>query len=175
MRRSFGKQKVVKKFDMSTSIGKNKTWQRNKKNILLLKMENGKIKKSSKFIKSFLYLIAISLILSSFLLSAPQKTTIKEILDNPDTYNQKEVIVVGEVINFKPTISKKGNPYTTFSLIDDDYNALKVFIWGHQEIKNKDIKNNDKVEVIGIFKKIKYVGKYRFYNEIEAENIKKRR
>ncbi|HRR96622.1 MAG TPA: hypothetical protein P5150_07860 [Candidatus Ratteibacteria bacterium] len=131
-------------------------------------MENGKIKKSSRFIKSFLYLIAISLILSSFLLSAPQKATIKEILNNPDTYNQKEVIVVGEVINLKPTISKKGNPYTTFSLIDDDYNALKVFTWGHPEINN-----DDKVEVIGIFQKIKYVGKYRFYNEIEAKNIKK--
>ncbi|MDD3725919.1 MAG: hypothetical protein PHI44_01805 [Candidatus Ratteibacteria bacterium] len=131
-------------------------------------MENGKIKKSSKFIKSILYLITISLVIPSILSSAPQKATIKEILNNPDTYNQKEVIVVGEVINFKPTISKKGNPYTTFSLIDDDYNALKVFIWGHPEINN-----DDKVEVIGTFQKIKYVGKYRFYNEIEADSIKK--
>jgi len=117
--------------------------------------------------------IGVSFIISSLVFASPQKATIKDILDNPDKYDQKEVIVEGKVEKIKLTVSKKDNPYTTFNLIDDDYNGIKVFIWGHQEIKNKGIKNNEKVEVIGTFQKVKYVGKYRFYNEIEAESIKK--
>lgn len=104
---------------------------------------------------------------------ASQNVSIKKILKNPDEYHGKFVIVEGEVENLSLKTSKKGNHYTTFSLRDKEGNLLKVFIWGHEKIKNQDIKNGDKVEVSGIFYKVKYVGKYKFYNEIEAEDIKK--
>lgn len=121
----------------------------------------------------FLKKAGIILFISSILFASSQKTTIKEILNNPDKYDQKIVDVEGKVINLKLKTSRKGNKYATFSLMDEEHNTLKVFIWGHKEIKEEGIKNEDKVEVVGTFQKVKYVGKYRFYNEIEAESVKK--
>ncbi|MCM8760371.1 MAG: hypothetical protein NC832_01470, partial [Candidatus Omnitrophica bacterium] len=57
-----------------------------------------------------------------------QKTLIKQILNNPDTFDKKEVIVEGTVSNLQFKVSKAGNSYTTFSLIDKDYNSVKVFV-----------------------------------------------
>lgn len=121
----------------------------------------------------FLKKAGIILFISSILFASSQKTTIKEILNNPDKYDHKIVDVEGKVIKLKLKTSRKGNKYATFSLMDEEHNTLKVFIWGHKEIKEEGIKNEDKVEVVGTFQKVKYVGKYRFYKEIEAESVKK--
>lgn len=104
-----------------------------------------------------------------------QRTTIKQIFNNPDLFDKKEVIVEGTVSGLKMKISKAGNAYTTFSLIDQNYNSINVFIWGHEKINRQSIKNGDYVEIKGIFNKVKYVGKYKFYNEIEADDIRRKK
>lgn len=106
-------------------------------------------------------------------LPSTQKTPIKQILDNPTQFDQKEVLIEGKMSNLQLKVSKAGNSYSTFAISDKDYNSIKVFLWGHEKINQQNIKNGDNIEVQGIFMKVKYVGQYRFYNEIEAEDIKK--
>jgi hypothetical protein len=62
----------------------------------------------------------------------------------------------------KHKVSKRGNPYTIFAL-SDGTSAIKIFTFGTPEINR-----GDKVKVKGVFYKVKYVGRYTFYNEIDA-------
>jgi len=114
----------------------------------------------------------ITLILLLILFSLPNaqagnNVSIQEILSNPDQYDGQEVTVQGNASKVKVKVSKKGNEYTAFSLIDESGKGINVFIWG-----NPKIRDGQKVTVSGIFQKIKKVGKYTFYNEIEASSIK---
>jgi DNA/RNA endonuclease YhcR with UshA esterase domain len=65
----------------------------------------------------------------------------------------------------KPT-SRAGNPYITLRVQDSDGSSVKVFMFGHPEIKE-----GDRVEVTGVFEQVKRVRNYTFYNEIDATNI----
>jgi hypothetical protein len=56
------------------------------------------------------------------------KTSVSEILSNPDKYDGKMVHVEGRVQSLKFNTSKKGNPYTTFMVVDSSNNALNVFL-----------------------------------------------
>ena len=124
-------------------------------------------------LKYFVKLACFILFASTVVLASSQKLIVKQILKNPEKYDRKVVKVEGTVIRLKFKTSKKGNRYVTFSLMDEDGNTLKVFMWGYKKIKKEGIKNGDKAEVTGIFYKVKRVGKYRFYNEIDAKTIKK--
>lgn len=98
-------------------------------------------------------------------LSQKPFSKIGDILQNRDYYDGKSVNASGIVKNMKLKVSKKGNPYATFS-VDDGVNEIKVFTFGHPHIKE-----GGKVTVEGVFKKEKKVGGYTFYNEIEAKKI----
>jgi len=65
----------------------------------------------------------------------------------------------------KPTISRRGNAYTTLQ-VQDTGPGITVFTYGHLNIVN-----GDRVEVTGVFSQIKHVGSYTFYNEIEASSV----
>ena len=93
---------------------------------------------------------------------------IAKLLDDPQEWDGKTVRVVGEVVDLQNRRSKSGNLYSTFSVSDEVGNRLKVFKWGHPRIED-----GDHVEVEGVFKREKHVGKYTFYNEIEAENVRR--
>lgn len=97
------------------------------------------------------------------------ETSVKSILANKDYYDHKEVQVEGEVTKLKFKTSKKGNDYTTFYLADSKDNSLRIFIFKHPSI----FKGN-KVKVKGVFYKVRYVGGYRFNDEIDATSIKKK-
>jgi len=112
-------------------------------------------------------------LLPVILLASPPKVKISQIINNPDKYHNQYISVEGYIQNIKQKISQRGNKYTTFSIFDNEGNSLKVFLWGWEGIEEQNIKEGDKVEVEGKFQKIKYVGRYRFYNEIEAIKIKK--
>jgi len=116
--------------------------------------------------KIILIWLIFSLIIPS--ISFSSQNTIEEILKNPDTYDQKTIKVKGMVTNLKLKISRRGNPYTVFHIMDKAGNSLKVFMWEHQNIHEGEI-----VEVTGIFRKIKHIGPYIFYNEIEAQSIRR--
>ena len=101
------------------------------------------------------------------------KTSVSEILSNPDKYDGKMVKVEGRVqsLNFKT--SKRGNQYTTFAVVDPSNNSLNVFSFG-----TLSINRGDSVTVTGRYHKVKQVPpKYTFYNEIESteDGVKKRR
>ena len=92
------------------------------------------------------------------------KTSVAEILSNPDKYDGKKVQVQGKIQSLKFNTSKKGNPYTTFMVVDPSNNSLNVFASG-----TLSINRGDSVTVTGRYLKVKYVTpKYAFYNEIET-------
>jgi DNA polymerase III alpha subunit len=115
----------------------------------------------------------ILFLLPVFLLASPSKVKLSEVIKNPDKYDNRIISVEGYIQNIKQKISQRGNKYTTFSISDNEGNSLKVFLWGWEGIEEQNIEEGDKVEVEGKFQKIRYVGKYKFYNEIEAEKIKR--
>ncbi len=92
------------------------------------------------------------------------KTTVGDIISNPDKYDGKMVQVEAKVFlpHFKS--SKKGNAYTTFKL-ENDGQFISVFSFGTLSIKGGDM-----IRVIGTYQKVKKVGRYTFNNEIDASN-----
>jgi hypothetical protein len=90
------------------------------------------------------------------------KTTVKNIFSNPDRYDGKMVQVEGKVLSLKSKISKRGNPYTTLKITQAD-NSLSVFSFG-----TLSVKDGDSVKVMGRYQRVKQVGRYTFYNEIDA-------
>lgn len=73
--------------------------------------------------------------------------------------------IVGKVYRLKAKVSRRGNPYYSFTLADEKA-ELRVFTFGRPGIDN-----DDRVKVIGIYHKVKRVGRYRFYNEIDASVV----
>jgi len=109
-----------------------------------------------------LFIFLLITILSFYSCTDAQVVTISEILSDPDKYHLKTVLVKGEVLDIKHKVSKRGNPYTVFAL-SDGTSAIKIFTFGTPEINR-----GDRVKVKGIFYKVRYVGRYTFYNEIDA-------
>ena len=92
------------------------------------------------------------------------KTSVAEILSNPDQYDGKMVQVQGRIQSLKFNTSKKGKPYTTFMVVDSSNNSLNVFTFG-----TLSINRGDSVTVTGRYQKVKRVPpKDTFYNEIET-------
>lgn len=114
-------------------------------------------------------LITILVILPGRASAGPSTTTIEKILSRAESYNGKEVSVAGKIVNLRPKTSKRGNTYTTFTLLGSGgKGSLNVYSRGHAEVKQGQI-----VKVTGIYRKEKRVGKYTFYDEIDAADIKK--
>jgi hypothetical protein len=100
------------------------------------------------------------------------KTSVSDILTNPDKYDRKVVHVEGRVQSLIFNTFKKGKPYTTFKVVDSSNNALNVFTFGTLAINR-----GDSVTVTGRYQKVKHVPpKYTFYNEIETteDGVKKK-
>jgi hypothetical protein len=116
--------------------------------------------------KRFLALATVATLLVLFLCSAANaqalKTTVGDILANPNNFDGKMVQVEGKVLGLKFKTSRKGNPYTTFKLNSNGKN-LSVFSFNHLPINEAEL-----VRVIGRYQKVKHVGRFTFYNEIDA-------
>ena len=102
------------------------------------------------------------LIISATANAQAMKTSVGDILSNPNQYDGKMVQIEGKVTALKAKISKKGNPYFTFKLFEGD-KSTTVFNFG-----GPSIREGDSVRVIGMYQKVKHVGRYTFYNEIDA-------
>jgi DNA polymerase III alpha subunit len=114
----------------------------------------------------FTILFLLSFLLQVQLSPAAGKVSVQEILSNPDKYDGQEVSVQGKASKIKPRTSKKGNDYATFTLTDESGKGMNIFTFGHPRIMD-----GQKVTVTGIYQKVKRVGKYTFYNEVEAKTI----
>lgn len=111
--------------------------------------------------------LCILLLLTSISLAC-ENTTVLAIVADSHKLDAKEVCVEGLVSTLKFKTSKRGNPYTTFSVNDENGKSLNVFSHG-----TLSIKEGDKVKVTGRFDIEKKVGKYTFYNEIGASSVEK--
>jgi hypothetical protein len=120
----------------------------------------------SKFLSGVLLVLVIALSGYGNFSYAAQETTVQKILANKESYDGKEVSVSGTVSRLKLKTSKGGNDYTTFSLMSESGGSLTIFAWGHSKFKQ-----GQKVKVTGTYRKVKRVGRYTFYNEIEATEI----
>ncbi len=109
--------------------------------------------------------LTLSVLLSGLVAHAAD-TTVKAILENPSQYDGQEVTVTGKALEVKATISRQGNPYTTCRLTDASGAAMTVYSRGHP-----DVKAGDAVQVTGTFQRVKRVGRYTFYNQIDADHI----
>jgi|SRR5262245_15538122 len=90
---------------------------------------------------------------------------IGSIVGNPAQFDGKSVTVRGTASAVKETVSRAGNPYATFQ-VQDKTGGIKIFTFGHPGIKTGDC-----VEAKGVYQQVKRVGRYTFYNEIEAQNV----
>jgi exonuclease VII large subunit len=117
---------------------------------------------------NFLWIIifVLAIVLCGNFSYAAQETTVQKILANRDSYDGQEVSVSGTVSKLKLKTSKGGNDYTTFSLLSESGGSLTIFVWGQSKLKQ-----GQKVKVTGTYRKFKRVGRYTFYNEIEATEI----
>ncbi len=105
------------------------------------------------------------LLLTIGFLQAQVTIAVLALVKNSDRYDGQIVTVMGTVTGYRERTSRAGNPYTTFRLEDAGASVL-VFAWKHQGLRN-----GQRVQVTGKFLKTKRVGRYTFYNEIEAQRI----
>ena len=102
------------------------------------------------------------------LLWAATETTVTEIAQNPDKFHQAEVVVSGRAIGIQLKTSRRGNPYTLFSLTDASTGTkVTVYSRGHQAVKESSA-----VTVQGIYYKVLHRSGYTFTNEIDAISIR---
>lgn len=92
--------------------------------------------------------------------------TAKDLLGAPDKWHGQPVVLSGEVTRLEPRVSQRGNAYFTFQLVDET-GAVRVFSYGTPEVSD-----GQRVQVEGIFHKIKRVGTYTFENQVDAKRIR---
>jgi len=111
--------------------------------------------------------LSILILLRSISLAC-ESTTVSIIVADTHKFDGKEVCVEGSVSTLKFKTSKRGNPYTTFSVNDEKGKSLNVFSHG-----TLSVKEGDKLKVTGRFDMEKKVGIYTFYNETDAVSLEK--
>ncbi len=80
----------------------------------------------------------VIVILLTSLAWAGEKVSVADLLQNPERYDGKTVIVEGEITSYQEKISRQGNPYTTFRLEDNGF-SVAVFARGHLGLKEWSI------------------------------------
>jgi predicted small secreted protein len=110
-------------------------------------------------------LVLAPVLLVTVSLMAQTKVSVTDIMTNIDKYHRKLVNVTGTVTEYQERCSKQGNRHTVFKLQDG---GQSVAIYSHSTL---GLSNGMKVNVEGPFWKVKKVGEYTFYNEIEAASV----
>jgi hypothetical protein len=118
-------------------------------------------KSRQSWIISILGLICLIPIIAN---AQPIKTTVAEILANPDNFDGKMVSVEGKVVALQKKISNKGNSYATFKLFREN-RTIRIFSFGKPSVKD-----GDSAKVIGRYQKMKHSGQFTFNNEIETSD-----
>lgn len=116
-----------------------------------------------------LILIPALALLAGAMSFAAEKVTIAELLKSPEKYDGKIVTVTGKAVKFQQKTSKAGNDYFTMKLVgksDDD----RISVYGRG--KQKDIKDDESIEVTGKFAKEKKVGSVTFKFEVDVTKDK---
>jgi hypothetical protein len=114
----------------------------------------------------FVALVLGPMLLVAVPLIAQSKVSVTDLMTNIDKYDHQLVSVSGTVTEYQERVSRRGNPYTVFKLQDG---GQSVSIYSRSTL---GLANGTKVNVEGLFWKVKKVGQYTFYNEINAESVR---
>ena len=107
--------------------------------------------------------VAFLVSLAAFAAEVP----VTALVSNPAKFDNQAVTLHGTALMVRATTSSRGNAYTTFQVNDATGAAVRVFTWGHPGFKD-----GQSVEVVGVFQRVKRVGRYTFYNEVEAQSVR---
>ena len=91
--------------------------------------------------------------------------TTRDLLAAPDKWHGRPVILSGTATRLEPRTSQRRNPYFTFRLADHE-GGVTVFSYGTPELRE-----GQRVQIEGIFLKVKRVGKHTFQNQVDATRI----
>jgi hypothetical protein len=119
-----------------------------------------------KFLFGFVLILTIAL--GSFSISLAEETTSEKIVINKDSYDRKEVSVIGFISNLKLKTFTGGYNYTTFVLVGESGGRINVFIWGRSKLQL-----GQKVRATGLYRKTMRAGNSTFRNVIEAKEVTK--
>ncbi len=92
--------------------------------------------------------------------------TVGELLAQADKWHGRPVVVSGSVNDLKEQVSQRGNPYYTFTLSDGGAAGVTVFSYGKPAVRF-----GQRVQVEGVFHKVKRVGKFTFPMQVDARRI----
>ncbi len=111
-------------------------------------------------------LLVLTAILGGFSICLATDTAEKIVTDK-DSYNGKVVSVRGTVSNLKFKKMNVKDDYTTFILVGEAGGRINVFIWGTLKLQP-----GQKVQVTGVYRKVRRTVTRNYYNEIEASQVK---
>lgn len=121
--------------------------------------------RTSKFLLGIL--LVLSIILGGALVCPAMDTTAEKIIVKKDSFNGKQVSVKGTVSNLKFKTANVTDDYTTFVLVGEAGGRINVFIWGRLKLQP-----GQKVQVTGVYRKVRRTTLRNYYNEIEASKVK---
>ena len=112
--------------------------------------------------------LALSLLALTAFALASGSVTPSDVMKTPDKFDKKVIKVHGIVKKFKARTSKAGTDYLTFDLTSG---GDRIAVYSHGQM-DKALAEGAKVEVEGIFAKLKTVGTMTFKNEIDVSGKK---
>ncbi|MDO9581425.1 MAG: hypothetical protein Q7J06_12835 [Bacteroidales bacterium] len=126
---------------------------------------------NKKFLGSII-ITAFCFISAAFLISNlySKKVTVREILDNPDRYAARMVIVEGKLM--EPNFSQKHRPYIILQITDKNNDFLTVGYLLNEKREKQELFTGSKNRIRGIFQKEKDINGEKIVNFIEAESMR---
>lgn len=115
--------------------------------------------KVSRTAVSFVALLALAAMALSL-----EKAKVVEVEKDPSKFDNKKLEISGKVDKFEAKVSRKGNDYFVFDLVDG---KAKLHVYGQGKLE-KQPKNGDKVTIKGLFRKEKKLGDLTFKNEVDV-------
>ena len=112
--------------------------------------------------------LTFSLLALSVLALGAVSVTPSDVIKSPDKFDKKVIKVRGIVKKFRARTSKAGADYLTFDLTSG---GDRIAVYGHGKM-DKALADGSKVEVEGMFTKLKTVGTMTFKNEIDISGKK---
>jgi len=93
--------------------------------------------------------------------------TAEKIVTKKDSYDGKRVSVKGTVSNLKFKTMNVKYDFTTFILVGEAGGRINVFAW-----RTLKLQPGQKVQVTGVYRKVRRTATRNYYNEIEASKVK---
>ena len=93
-----------------------------------------------------------------------------DLLTRPSAHDGKTVRLSGTVADAKNKVSKRGNPYTTFSLAAGGQ-KVSIYLRGHLE---PPIQDGERLTVTGVFSAVRKVGTMTVKDQVDASAVEGR-